>query len=140
METNDDEVGYGKPPKETQFSKGQIANPNGRPVGPITKFLREFGDATELTFSITRTDSKGTSKSEASLSTNGTKTINQAIAARLLQLAIAGDMKAIREVLNRTEGRVPQPLNIGGQNGENPLGVVQVFLPDNGRGDRRSDE
>lgn len=124
----------------TPLQPGQTANPNGRPVGPITKFLREFGEAQELTFTIVKTDSKGTSKSEAKLSTGGTKTINQAIAARLLQMAIAGDMKAIREVLNRTEGRVPQPLNIGGQNGENPLGVVQVFLPDNGRGDRQTDE
>jgi hypothetical protein len=27
------EVGYGKPPKETQFQKGQSGNPNGRPPG-----------------------------------------------------------------------------------------------------------
>ena len=28
---NDDEVGYGKPPKETQFKKGESGNPKGRP-------------------------------------------------------------------------------------------------------------
>ena len=27
----DYEVGYGKPPKHTQFKRGQSGNPNGRP-------------------------------------------------------------------------------------------------------------
>lgn len=30
---NDYEIGYGKPPKSTQFQKGQSGNPNGRPPG-----------------------------------------------------------------------------------------------------------
>ena len=29
--TKDYEVGYGRPPKKTQFKKGQSGNPNGRP-------------------------------------------------------------------------------------------------------------
>ena len=29
--SNDDEIGYGKPPKRTQFKKGQSGNPKGRP-------------------------------------------------------------------------------------------------------------
>ena len=29
--SNDNEVGYGKPPKRTQFKKGQSGNPKGRP-------------------------------------------------------------------------------------------------------------
>ena len=29
--SDDDEVGYGKPPKHTQFKKGQSGNPKGRP-------------------------------------------------------------------------------------------------------------
>jgi len=34
---NNYEVGYGKPPKETQFVKGQSGNPKGRPKGAKTK-------------------------------------------------------------------------------------------------------
>ena len=30
---SDDEVGYGKPPKKTQFKPGQSGNPKGRPKG-----------------------------------------------------------------------------------------------------------
>lgn len=128
-------AGYADPPKETQFSNTNQPINNGRPVGPITQFLREFGSATELTFTIEKTGKDGVSKSTSKLSTNGTATINQAIASRLLQMALAGDMKAIREVLNRTEGRVPQPLNVGGADG-GPLEHVVVYLPDNGRNDQ----
>ncbi len=35
------EVGYGKPPKETQFKKGQSGNPSGRKKKPIPKSLHE---------------------------------------------------------------------------------------------------
>jgi hypothetical protein len=31
--TDDSEVGYGKPPKQTRFKKGQSGNPRGRPKG-----------------------------------------------------------------------------------------------------------
>lgn len=35
---NDDDVGFGKPPKHTQFKPGQSGNPSGRPKG--TKNLK----------------------------------------------------------------------------------------------------
>jgi hypothetical protein len=43
----DNQVGYGKPPKHSQFKKGQVANPNGRPKGsgglsPIDKALNRW--------------------------------------------------------------------------------------------------
>ena len=33
MSSKDYEVGYGKPPKNTQFQPGQSGNPKGRPKG-----------------------------------------------------------------------------------------------------------
>jgi hypothetical protein len=35
MDDNDFEVGYGKPPKEYRFTRGQSGNPNGRPKGTL---------------------------------------------------------------------------------------------------------
>jgi Family of unknown function (DUF5681) len=56
MPTEDEkgyEVGYGKPPKQTRFRKGQSGNPNGRPRGAkniatlFTKALKERVIVTE---------------------------------------------------------------------------------------------
>jgi hypothetical protein len=38
---NDYEVGYGKPPRKTQFRKGQSGNPSGRPKGAKTKVTQD---------------------------------------------------------------------------------------------------
>ena len=44
---NDDEVGYGKPPKHGQFKKGQSGNPKGRPKGS-----KNFANRVSQTFAV----------------------------------------------------------------------------------------
>ena len=77
------EVGYGKPPTNKQFQKGQSGNPNGRRKKPASmpEVLQE-----ELNQTIT-------------IRRNGkqqTTTKMQAAVAGLVNKAIAGDMSAFR--------------------------------------------
>ncbi|WP_082512564.1 DUF5681 domain-containing protein [Afipia sp. Root123D2] len=40
-------VGYKKPPRHTQFKKGQSGNPKGRPKRPIGTSIKSFLDGSE---------------------------------------------------------------------------------------------
>jgi len=51
MAEDDDEVGYGKPPKKHRFKKGQSGNPRGRPNGTKnlkTDLTEELGEQIAL--------------------------------------------------------------------------------------------
>jgi hypothetical protein len=79
-------VGFGVPPKHTQFTKGKSGNPTGRPKGSqnLSTILAKAG------------------RERVRVTTNGkTRSITK-FDATLLQLtnkAAAGDLKAIRELL-----------------------------------------
>jgi uncharacterized protein DUF5681 len=79
------EVGYGKPPKRTQFQKGLSGNPNGRPKGTLnftTVFLRTLREKVVTT-------------------ENGKKKIITKLEASLKQLvnqAASGDLRAVSQV------------------------------------------
>ena len=80
------EVGYGKPPKSTQFKKGVSGNPKGRPKKPLDfdhELLRE-------------------AKSLITINENGQRTRiskAQGIAKQLTNKALTGDISALKSFL-----------------------------------------
>ncbi len=83
---DDEEVGYGKPPKATRFKKGQSGNPKGRPRGS-----RNFS-----------TDVKATLDQPVQLKIRGrNKTVatQQAALLRLREKALSGDGRALDRLL-----------------------------------------
>ena len=85
-ENDNDEVGYGKPPKASQFKPGQSGNPNGRPRKP-----KDFDGILdrELSQTIRITDS-GESK---------TLTKREILVKTLINAALKGDRAALKLVL-----------------------------------------
>ena len=75
------------PSEDTQFKPGVSGNPAGRPRRDLV--------TTALLRMLDSTEGDGRSKAER-------------LAAVLLDLALAGDPRAIREVLDRTEGKAPR--------------------------------
>ena len=86
MSNDDYEVGYGKPPKHTQFTKSRSGNPKGRPKGS-----NNFG-----------TDVKRALKAPVRLTKDGSpKTVSTQEAAllRLREKALKGDARALDRLL-----------------------------------------
>ena len=80
------EVGYGRPPKHTRFSKGQSGNPKGRPAG-----TRNFStDVTEVLKSPVKTRVGARPK---------TISTQRAVLLRLREQALKGDPKAMNRLL-----------------------------------------
>jgi hypothetical protein len=81
------ELGYGKPPRHTQFAKGQSGNPRGRPKGSqnLATVLAKAGRQRVRITENGRT--RHVTKFEASM-------------LQLLNKAASGDLKAIAELLD----------------------------------------
>jgi len=83
--------------KATRFAPGRSGNPSGRPsTRVLTEELRK-GLASAIPAELA---------SELRLASDST--FAEAIAARLIRLAAAGQIAAIREVYERTEGKPPK--------------------------------
>lgn len=82
-------VGYGKPPKSTQFKKGQSGNPKGRPRGSLslmTVIERELNSKVTVT---EQGQQKKVRKKEV-------------VAKQLVNKAASGDLKATNLVLSHS--------------------------------------
>ena len=79
--SDDYEVGYGKPPKDTQFKPGQSGNPNGRPKG-ARNLKTEIREVMQSTVTVTQ-DGK-----RKKISTR------KAVVLRLTEKALSGNVQA----------------------------------------------
>jgi len=89
------DVGYGKPPRHTQFKKGQSGNPKGRPKGSrnLTTLLSEA-----LNERVIVTENGGRRRI----------TMRQAIIKQLVKRSATADLRAIKILLDmvwRIEGQ-----------------------------------
>jgi hypothetical protein len=90
MADNSYEVGFGRPPKHTQFRKGHSGNPKGRP-----KESKNISALTRKMF-----------QEKVAVKSNGrtqTMTKLEAAFAQLINKAANGDLKAFKEVIRLSE-------------------------------------
>jgi Family of unknown function (DUF5681) len=97
------EVGYGKPPKHSQFQKGKSGNPKGRPKGSKSPSTL----ANEMFLKL------------VTVTVNGKPTkmpVIAALIARMLSAAMNGDLKAMKLALDTYAkyGDIANPSTIGG--------------------------
>jgi hypothetical protein len=96
-------VGFGKPPRSTQFKPGQSGNPAGRPRG-----AKNFATAIEQEL-----------KSRVFIMENGRRkriSKREVVAKHLVNKAASGDLKAIPLLLNETRARESEAAgSAGGQ-------------------------
>ena len=90
MTKNDYEVGYGKPPKDSQFKKGQSGNPKGRPKGS-RNFKTDLQEEMQLQIQVTESGKfEIVSKQRAMIK-------------RTMEKALHGDLRAI-ELIGKWQG------------------------------------
>jgi len=90
-----------------RWGKGNSGNPNGRPRRGNTL-------ADELRKVLNRKGPDG-------------KKNNVAIAEKLVELARSGEVKAIREIFDRVDGRALQPIEHGGVGGAKNVLITVVY-------------
>ena len=96
--------------KNGQFAKGNQISTGRPPKGNAwADVLNELLDSSKLTLSMTFQDGK---QKFMECDVGDGRTIKQAIGVALITKAIRGDVTAIRELADRTEGRPAQMLEI----------------------------
>lgn len=116
--------------KSTRFSSTN--QPKKRRSKTVSDYLKEFGDKKKIEFEIKTWagDEEKPKVQKGRIESKGT--ISNLIALAVVQKAVKGDTKATNIFLDRTEGKVTQPLS---SDPDNPLpGQVTIFeLPSNNR-------
>ena len=92
MQGNNRDVGYGRPPVHTRFKKGQSGNPKGRPRSSV------ISDAMRAVLA----------EAPPGAYDPDVQSYADAIARALIDKALTGDVAAIKEIGDRTEGKARQ--------------------------------
>jgi high-affinity K+ transport system ATPase subunit B len=100
------------------FEKGNKGG--GRPKGSLS-IVRILHKTLAKKINMTDKNTKELSK----------KTIAEGVVLALIQKAMKGDVSAIKEVLERTDGKVTQKTDMHVKE----QGTVHIYIPDNGRGE-----
>lgn len=117
-----------------RFSSENQPENRGRKKKSVSEFLREYGEGNRIEFEI-KVFKDGAKKPKIQKGVIESETsINELMAVTIIKNAIQGDNKAITTYLDRTEGKVRQDLQVGGDP-DNPAftQVVTFQLPDNKR-------
>jgi len=96
-------------------SEHRPTNP-GRKPGSITSYLRQIGQSKEVSYEIIFTKENGVKQTKKG-KVESPNTINQLLATLMYNDAVAGDTKARKEILDRTEGKAQQNINLEGNVG-----------------------
>lgn len=97
--------------KKFQFSAENQPENRGRKGKSTTEYLKDIGNAREIKFSITITDESGKTKKKSGR-VESESTINELLATLLVADAIKGNHKARKEILDRTEGKSRQTIDM----------------------------
>ena len=117
MADDDDEIGYGKPPKHTRFKKGQSGNPKGRPKG-----VRNLKSALREALNETVTIREGGKSKQVS--------IREALMKAAIAKGMSGDIRSIATIFGFDERLLGEE---GSENQEKPLrpdeqGILDLHL------------
>jgi hypothetical protein len=110
MSSEDDSVGYKRPPRNSQFKPGQSGNPTGKANG-LRSIATELQDI--LSEQITFADAGATK----------TMSKQRALASALVSAAIAGDFRATGIVMSHLSRDGPRP---SGDESDDDFGAVHA--------------
>lgn len=118
-------VGGVPPPVEYQFKPGQSGNPAGKPKGcrSISTILREYMEK-ELD-AVDPFEKKKTRKK-----------VSELVAMMMIKKAISDqDLNAAKEILDRLEGKAPQKINFGDDEGNGNKIFLEIIHTNANEGD-----
>ncbi len=112
--SDDDEVGYGKPPRRNQFQKGKSGNPKGRPKGS-KNFKTDFAEESQAkVFVVEGGVRKAVTKQLASIKA-------------LFANAMNGDVPAQKEVARLSNDDQGQANADGEPVADDDLAIIEAF-------------